>query len=1143
MDTKSDTSESTHVLKGLLTELRTFSELLLHSLTQPAVLVEILIARGWLLDNIPPDYLKNPTTLGKDALEEAKETGQNILALLDELAKELEEKDLAGVIRVVERLIEIFEMLEAVARIVVGVLLFPYSNSDAFRFICLALADDLIQHFGLIYLFRYRPLLTQLLIFPPCRALYLACAPQVWSTGQTKVTGAVLLRASIQRPVIDLSSLRDWLQKLSRNEWNPWRTFWSDLGSVSEANAPKLAEDYFTPPRELLMLLGAQTWVYADLPVKSQNGVYGNETFLNRLALSVGYCPELLDLEIADTDRGNYTWEGTTVQLVPGYKGSAIDGGNAPAVELHLHKLMSWSRNLSGRTFDLKVNRDSTALVLREHNLNLAADLAFEATLTSGGPGMHLGNPCGTHAWTSRSNVEVACNTANGHFQARLDLGTCGLLLGKELAIGPLRSVFPDGIKLSADLALRWSIEDGLHLECQNGHVSGGSLQVPQRVVLGPLTIEHLRLGARLLKDPFGVEVYAAADAKLTLGVATLTIGGVGVAVALDVPEQGGNLGLARLRIKPKTPDSVTLAIDGGAVKGSGTLSIDRDRHLYQGQLTLQLGTLNLMAIGILATELPNGKPGHSLLALINVTFPTPLQLGYGFTLNAVGGLLGMHRASNPDALRAGLQSGAVGNILFPKDPVANVSQLLSDLDRFFPIRQDRHLFGPMLQLGWGTPTLITASLALLLELPKPVRLTALGSLRAVMPCPEAPLVNLQVDVLGILDFDRKELSLDGSLVKGSMLFPYALTGQMALRSSWGKSPGFALSFGGFHPAFTPPPGFPTLERVGFSLTASDLLKIRFSSYLALTTSSAQLGARVDLRAGTEVLGQSVTAEGTAGFDALFEFNPFRFQTSIDASIAVCLNSDPLLSAKVHGALSGPTPWKLQATASIEACGCEVEVSFSKTVQGGKSASIVARNPQEELQEALKEPSSWSTLNPGGQRDSVLWVMPAASDGLVAHPRARLGVKQHLLPLDTTLQCFGNAPLEGSSSYSITRVCVGAQDFKCSTLKDTFPRALYTRLSETERLSGAAFEEKPAGLQFEKNALVGGDAVTATFEYTTVLIDERNATQGTNHRPGLAFLLALARRSAKARQSGSSGQVDRFSNPSGMSNSTQEAAR
>ena len=105
-----------------------------------------------------------------------------------------------------------------------------------------------------------------------------------------------------------------------------------------------------------------------------------------------------------------------------------------------------------------------------------------------------------------------------------------------------------------------------------------------------------------------------------------------------------------------------------------------------------------------------------------------------------------------------------------------------------------------MLEVGWGTPTLITLEIGVILEFPDPVRIALLGRLHMALPDDDTALILIQIDILGTLDFGTKLLTIDGSLYDSHILV-YELLGDMALRLSWGDSPDFAVSLGGFHPA------------------------------------------------------------------------------------------------------------------------------------------------------------------------------------------------------------------------------------------------------------------------------------------------------------------------------------------------------
>ena len=64
---------------------------------------------------------------------------------------------------------------------------------------------------------------------------------------------------------------------------------------------------------------------------------------------------------------------------------------------------------------------------------------------------------------------------------------------------------------------------------------------------------------------------------------------------------------------------------------------------------------LAIRAIGFITTKNPDGSPGFSLLIILSVEFGTGIQLGFGFTLIAVGGL----RRPQPDDGPAGADARA----------------------------------------------------------------------------------------------------------------------------------------------------------------------------------------------------------------------------------------------------------------------------------------------------------------------------------------------------------------------------------------------------------------------------------------------------------------------------------------------------
>jgi len=99
---------------------------------------------------------------------------------------------------------------------------------------------------------------------------------------------------------------------------------------------------------------------------------------------------------------------------------------------------------------------------------------------------------------------------------------------------------------------------------------------------------------------------------------------------------------------------------------------------------------------------MPDGSKGFSLLIIITAEFGAGIQLGFGFTLLAVGGLLGLNRTMKLQPLMDGIRTGAVESIMFPHDVIANAPKIISDLRIIFPPLEGKFLIGPMAKLGFA---------------------------------------------------------------------------------------------------------------------------------------------------------------------------------------------------------------------------------------------------------------------------------------------------------------------------------------------------------------------------------------------------------------------------------------------------------
>ncbi|MDH6228276.1 DUF6603 domain-containing protein [Streptomyces sp. MJP52] len=634
---------------------------------------------------------------------------------------------------------------------------------------------------------------------------------------------------------------------------------------------------------------------------------------------------------------------------------------------------------------------------------------------------------------------------------------------------GFLASVLPaEGLRTEFALGLRWSRRRGLSF------TGSGGLEavLPVNARLGPVEIVavHLELSADAERKELTARV--AATARLALGPVTATVERIGLEAGLST--QDGNLGPVGLGADFAPPKGAALKVAAGPVTGGGYLFLDHAKEEYAGVLALQLESIALTAVGLLTTRMPDGADGFSLLILVSAEF-TPLHLGFGFTLNGVGGLIGVNRSVSVDALRAGIRTKALDSVLFPRDPLARAPEITAALGTVFPPTPGRHVVGPMARIGWGTPTLLTLDLGLLLELPTPVRLILLGRLRMALPTEERAVVAVTMDVLGVIDFERGEASVDATLYD-SRIAAFALTGDMAMRARWKGGSSFALSAGGFHPRFQRPEGFPQLRRLTLSLLNGDNPRLRLEAYFALTSNTVQFGARLELYAAA--LGFSI--DGMLSFDALVQLEPFGFQVDIGGRLALKRGSRTLMGVGVEVALSGPTPWHVRGKARFEILFLSGEISFDRTF-GARAIPAelpAAVDVAARVEEAMADPRNWTAQLTGPGRTVVtLRQLPDAEGRLIVHPLGGLSFTQRVAPLGLTLDRFGGAPVTEPRRLDLhPELTVEDVDPATATApvtlhlaptRDHFAPAQFLDLTDEEKLSAPSFERLVAGATAE----------------------------------------------------------------------------
>jgi hypothetical protein len=656
-------------------------------------------------------------------------------------------------------------------------------------------------------------------------------------------------------------------------------------------------------------------------------------------------------------------------------------------------------------------------------------------------------------------------------------------------ADGFISTVLGQGIESKFDLGIGFSNSNGFYFLGSDSL----NIQLPMHLNLGPVEISALTFSVGIQDKNFST--YVAANIKAILGPIEAVIEDVGMQVGIVFKDdRDGNLEPLDLQLVFKPPTGVGLAIDSTVVLGGGYLRFDPQKEEYVGMLELQIAEkISVKAIGLLTTRMPGGGKGYSLVVIIFAQGFAPIQLGFGFALTGIGGLLGVNRTFDEEALRAGLKNHTLDSVMFPEDPVRNAPQILGNISRLFPPAGGHYLFGPMVQIAWGTPALITAEVALVFEFGARRRLLILAQVLSILPRPDRELVRLQMDAIGVLDFDQGAAALDATLHDSRLLNKFALTGDMAMRLKWESSPNFALAVGGLHPAFNPPPNFPKLERIAINLSAGDNPRLRCEAYFALTSNTVQFGARAELYASAA----GFSIHGEIGFDVLIQFDPFSFLAEFHAQLQLKRGSTNLFKVELKGSLAGPRPLSIKGKATFSILWWDVSVRVDKVlVEGEKPPLPEPIDVLPRLREALASPANWTSNLPARQRPLVeLRADGAVTADVLLHPLGTLTIKQGVAPLNIDIARFGQTSPAGARRFNISNISVGGSDERFDSVRDFFAPAQFFDLSDDEKLSRPSFESMDAGITF------GSDEITLTnqpadwlevksIEFETWLIDD-----------------------------------------------------
>ncbi|WP_051215624.1 DUF6603 domain-containing protein [Granulicoccus phenolivorans] len=711
-------------------------------------------------------------------------------------------------------------------------------------------------------------------------------------------------------------------------------------------------------------------------------------------------------------------------------------------------------------------------------------------------------------------SVQIGAFEVGGHLAATLAdpfERTAHLeIVGGRVTLAPsfVGSLLPVDLSFPLDLRLRAAPESGLQLNGSSAlrtRLSGGAA-APD---LGTSTGRWLDVAVQGI-DQAGSSVTVAFASALEASLPGLPvdirIDGLGIRVPVGLRPGAGFLPAADA-LGVDEPRGIDLALTLPLVSGAGGLTRSGDDLV--GVLGVRIPPVQATAFGVLTPAAP-GRP-LSLLVSVGATFPPPgIQIGFGFAISGVGGMVGINRRIDRDALVRAITDGSAAQLLFPADPGAAGRTAIDALPRLFPVARGSLLVGPMFQLSWGG-RLVTASVAVLVESAAQVRLTILGTVVVAIPDPAVPLILLQATFAGFIDPAEPSVMFVASLT-GSHIVGVALSGDLLLLARGGDDPTFVLSAGGFHPAFTPPRGVPALRRLAMDLSPVSWLDLRCEAYVAITSNTIQLGARLELRA--EVAGCGL--RGWLAFDAMVQFEPFRFVADMSGGIALRAFGRNLVGIALSLHLEGPAPYLARGRGSIDLFLFEVSLDFE--IGWGSPAPALAApfDIGQRLRDALAGPSAWRARGtpPAGVRLTAA-AQQALNDALLVDTGGAVGVRQEVVPLGVSIERINGVPIP-AQTWNISAGEFGPGQPAGRTVEITAPFApglFLPSRTDDEALTRPAYVALRAGVELHPDAETGPDERAVAFDWEERVIARdvpRPVTASAGHLLDLSTLWTLA---------------------------------
>lgn len=644
---------------------------------------------------------------------------------------------------------------------------------------------------------------------------------------------------------------------------------------------------------------------------------------------------------------------------------------------------------------------------------------------------------------------------------------------GLRLVIDPadaddfLTTVFGnDQQQVAISGGLVWSSKTGLHLEGQ----AALRTTVPVDVSFGSARLNQLEVeviaGDSQLATRLGV------SGSLRIGPVTATVLNVGVELALAaVPPPGrGTFGDLDVRFGFKPPTGLGLSIAATVVSGGGIISFEPDLGRYTGALHLKIAdTIDIAAWGVLQT---GTATQHWSLVVILAGHIAPIELGWGFRLTGLGGLLALHRGMDTDALRDAAYGvrGSLDDLLFPDDPETRLPQILSSVERFFPPATNSYVAGPMAEIEWGPKAEVNARIrvAVLLQLDAQ-RVALYGTVRIGFPTLDSDsTLRIRAAIEALVDLRNQMARFSITLIEAKLFGTIQLSGGAAFFVRWGPGREFAFTIGGFHPAFRPyiPAGLIEPPRINVHWNPVSAVQLDLTQYFAITSTSMQFGASAHAVVGCS-WGQ---VTGELAFNVLVMTSPsLHLEADLHVRVTISVFGADLLSAGLDGSLAGPGPWVFSGSVSWRVWIFSISKSFHFDWGDRTSVTAVPQSAGEILGAEMAEPANWTSL-----RVHSLPVKLRTGANTPLAPRDEVEVRQSRLPFGTRVETMEGSRLTDAGVWTLTTTSAGSIT-KLGDLIEVFPE---------QRFLAEPSKERP----FRSGLVCGARLGRADWDISTVAI-------------------------------------------------------